>query len=95
MYRIESIIIEELREQDLNATDLLQTKANAKRQKNKIMPKQTEALGTTHMDAIKSLEVIVNDFNDVHDEAQKELAVRIIQTIEDIQKAIDERSLDG
>jgi len=40
------------------------------------------------------LEVIVNDINNVHNEAQKELAVRTIQTLEDIQKMLDE-FLDG
>lgn len=95
MYRIESTIIEELKERDLNAIDLLQSEANAKRQKNKIMPKQIEALETTHIDAIKSLEVIVNDINNVHSVAEKELAARTIQAVEKAQKAIDELSLDG
>lgn len=93
--RIGSTIVEELKEKDLNITDLLQTKVNAKRQKNKIMHKQTEALGTTYIDAIESLEVIVNDINNVHSESEKELAARIIQSLENIQKALEELSLDG
>ena len=88
--RIESTIVEELKEKDLNMTDLLQLEANAKRQKNKIMHKQIETLGTTHVDAIKALEVIVNNFDNIHSEAEEELAARIIQTVEDIQKAIGE-----
>lgn len=95
MYRIKSQIVERLKDQDLNATDLLQTRANAKRQKNKIMYKRTEALETTYEDAIKSLEVIVNDFDNVHSEAEKEMAERIIQVVEEAQKVIDKLSLDG
>jgi len=90
--RIENAILEELKEKGLNATDLLQAEANAKRQKNKIMHKQAEALG---IDAIESLEVIVNDINNVHSESEKELAARIIQSLENIQKALKELSLDG
>ena len=85
--RIESTIVEELKEKDLNVTDLLQSEANAKRQKNKIA--HIEEARATHIDAIKSLEVIVNDINNVHNEAQKELAARTIQTLEGIQKIID------
>lgn len=93
MYRIKSTIVERLKEEGLNAIVLLQLEASVKRQKNKIV--RTEALDTTHIDAIKSLEAIVNDINAVHNEAEKELAVRIIQTLEDIQKTLDELSLDG
>ncbi len=85
---VEEVIVEELKEQDLNAIALLQTEANAKRQKNRIA--RTEEERATYIDAIKSLEVIVNDINNVHNEAEKELAVRTIQTLEDIQKMIDE-----
>ncbi len=35
MYRIESTIVERLKEQDLNATDLLQTYANVRKHKVK------------------------------------------------------------
>ncbi len=89
---VEEVIVEELKEKGINATNLLQAEANAKRQKNRIA--RTEEARATHIDAIKSLEVIVNDINNVHNEAQKELAVRTIQSLEAVQKMIDE-FLDG
>ncbi len=85
---VEEVIVEKLKGQDLNASALLQAEANAKRQKNRIA--RTEEARATYIDAIKSLEVIVNDINNVHNEVQKELAVRTILTLEDIQKMIDE-----
>ena len=90
--RIENTILEELKERDLSVDNLLQAEANAKRQKNRIA--RTEEARATHIDAIKSLEVIVNDINNVHNEADKELAVKTIQRLEAIQKMIDE-FLDG
>jgi len=90
---VEEVIVEELKEQDLNAIALLQTEANAKRQKNRIA--RTEEERATYIDAIKSLEVIVNDINNVHNEAEKELAAKTIQVLEAIQKALEELSLDG
>ncbi len=44
MYRIESQIIERLKEQDLNVDDLLQTHANANVRKHKIKKMQEDIL---------------------------------------------------
>ncbi|KKL10798.1 hypothetical protein LCGC14_2552230 [marine sediment metagenome] len=83
MYRIESKIVEKLKEQDLNATDLLQEHAK-KRTKRKISREGLRLLEEYH---VLMKKIIVEDYDDQN----TQLAMNSLQAIEEFQKELERK----
>ena len=84
--RIESTIVEELKEKGLNVINLLQTQADTcKRSRiNKDALQELQKLG------IDSIESMKGTIDRAHNKDIKELAERSLQHLEELQKFIDE-----
>lgn len=85
---VKNAIIEKLKEQDFNTTDLLQMRANTYNERSRF--NKNALLLELQKTGLESIESMKETIRRAHNKDIKELAERSLQNLEELQKDVDE-----